>query len=123
MGYRKILWRVTLPLARPGILAAVIYILTIGVATFDIPAILGLGNRVYMLSTFIYLKVHPQGAGKPRRRFQAEQGIHGDVPVPDSHRADDAVNPPGEEGGAQLRRLVARDDWLPDAYARPHPER
>ncbi len=65
MGYGKILRRVTLPLARPGILAAVIYILTIGVATFDIPAILGLGNRVYMLSTFIYLKVNPQGAGLP----------------------------------------------------------
>ena len=73
MGYGKILWRVTLPLARPGILAAVIYILTIGVATFDIPAILGLGNRVYMLSTFIYLKVHPQGAGLP------EYGITGVV--------------------------------------------
>ena len=73
MGYGKILWRVTLPLARPGILAAVIYILTIGIATFDIPAILGLGNRVYMLSTFIYLKVHPQGAGLP------EYGITGVV--------------------------------------------
>jgi iron(III) transport system permease protein len=73
MGYGKIMRRVTLPLARPGILAAVIYILTIGVATFDIPAILGLGNRVYMLSTFIYLKVHPQGAGLP------EYGITGVV--------------------------------------------
>jgi iron(III) transport system permease protein len=73
MGYGKIIWRVTLPLARPGILAAVIYIFTIGVATFDIPAILGLGNRVYMLSTFIYLKVHPQGAGLP------EYGITGVV--------------------------------------------
>lgn len=73
MGYGKILWRVTLPLARPGILAAVIYILTIGIATFDIPAILGLGNRVYMLSTYIYLKVHPQGAGLP------EYGITGVV--------------------------------------------
>ena len=73
MGYGRIIRRVTLPLARPGILAAVIYILTIGVATFDIPAILGLGNRVYMLSTFIYLKVHPQGAGLP------EYGITGVV--------------------------------------------
>jgi iron(III) transport system permease protein len=73
MGYGKIIRRITLPLARPGILAAVIYILTIGVATFDIPAILGLGNRVYMLSTFIYLKVHPQGAGLP------EYGITGVV--------------------------------------------
>jgi len=73
MGYGKIIRRVTLPLAMPGILAAVIYMLTIGVATFDIPAILGLGNRVYMLSTFIYLKVHPQGAGLP------EYGITGVV--------------------------------------------
>jgi iron(III) transport system permease protein len=73
MGFGKIMRKVTLPLAWPGILAAVIYILTIGVATLDIPAILGLGNRVYMLSTFIYLKVHPQGAGLP------EYGITGVV--------------------------------------------
>src|SRR4029434_6935615 len=71
MGFGGILRRITLALAMPGILAAVIYIVTIGVATFDIPAILGLGNRVYMLSTFIYLKVHPQGSGLP------EYGITG----------------------------------------------
>lgn len=73
MGYGRIIRRVTLPLARPGIMAAVIYIFTIGIATFDIPAILGLGNRVYMLSTFIYLKVHPQGSGLP------EYGVTGVV--------------------------------------------
>src|SRR5512143_2389837 len=44
MGFAKIMRRITLPLARPGIMAAVIYIFTIGIATFDIPAILGLGN-------------------------------------------------------------------------------
>ncbi|QHJ00815.1 cysteine dioxygenase [Xylophilus rhododendri] len=26
------------------------------------------------------------------------------------------------EGGALLRRLVSRDDWLPEAFAQPHPE-
>ncbi|WP_066735847.1 cysteine dioxygenase [Cupriavidus sp. D384] len=26
------------------------------------------------------------------------------------------------EGGRLLARLVARDDWLPDSYAQPHPE-
>jgi predicted metal-dependent enzyme (double-stranded beta helix superfamily) len=26
------------------------------------------------------------------------------------------------EGGELLRRLVARDDWLPDAFAQPHPQ-
>ena len=25
------------------------------------------------------------------------------------------------EGGALLRTLVARDDWLPEAFAQPHP--
>ncbi|TMA07663.1 MAG: iron ABC transporter permease, partial [Deltaproteobacteria bacterium] len=71
LNFGKTLWRITLPLALPGILAAVIYITTIGIATFDIPAILGLGNRVYMLSTFMYLKVHPPGSGLP------EYGISG----------------------------------------------
>ena len=71
MRFVKTLRRITLPLALPGIMAAVIYIVTIGLATFDIPAILGLGNRVYMLSTFIYIKVHPQGSGLP------EYGITG----------------------------------------------
>ena len=27
------------------------------------------------------------------------------------------------DGGALLRQLVAHDDWLPDDYAQPHPER
>jgi iron(III) transport system permease protein len=73
LSFFTTLHRVTFPLALPGILAAVIYVVTIGIATFDIPAILGLGNRVYMLSTFIYLKVHPQGSGLP------EYGITGAV--------------------------------------------
>jgi iron(III) transport system permease protein len=67
--------RVTLPLAWPGILAALIYILILALATFDIPAILGLGNRVYMLSTFIYLKTHPQGAGAPEHGVTAALGV------------------------------------------------
>lgn len=66
MSFGKTLRRITIPLAWPGILGAIIYIVTIGLATFDIPAILGLGNRVYLLSTFIYLEVHPQGSGLPQ---------------------------------------------------------
>lgn len=75
MGFAAILRRITLPLALPGILAAVIYIVTIGMATFDIPAILGLGNRVYLLSTFIYLKVHPQGSGLPEYGITGALGV------------------------------------------------
>ena len=59
MGFFGVMRRVTLPLATPAILAAVIYIVVIGIATFDIPAIIGLGNRVYMLSTYVFEKANP----------------------------------------------------------------
>ena len=60
LGFASTLRRVTLPLAMPGILAAGIYIFTIGIATFDIPAVLGLGNRVYLFSTYMFIQTFPQ---------------------------------------------------------------
>ena len=58
LGFFATLRRITLPLAMPAILAAVIYIVVIGIATFDIPAIIGLGSRVYLLSTYIFDKTN-----------------------------------------------------------------
>ncbi len=55
MSRAKIMWRVTLPLVSPAILAAAIYIFVIGVAAFDVPAVIGLANRVYTFSTLIYV--------------------------------------------------------------------
>lgn len=52
--------RVTLPLAWPGILAASIYIFTIGFAAFDVPAIIGWGSRIFTFSTYLYLLASPQ---------------------------------------------------------------
>ena len=74
MKLGRVLWKITLPLALPGIMAAVIYIVTIALATFDIPAILGLGNRVYMLSTHVYNLIHPPGEGTPRYGISAALG-------------------------------------------------
>ena len=51
--------RVTVPLAWPGVLAASIYVFTIGFAAFDVPAILGLTNRIFTFSTYVYLQVNP----------------------------------------------------------------
>jgi iron(III) transport system permease protein len=51
--------RVTLPLAWPGILAALIYVFTVGFAAFDVPAIIGWGNRVFTFSTYLYLLINP----------------------------------------------------------------
>ncbi|MGE5215580.1 MAG: ABC transporter permease [Chloroflexota bacterium] len=66
--------RITLPLAFPAILAAMIYMLTIGIATFDVPAIIGLGNRIYMLSTYVYLKANPPDSGLPEYGITAALG-------------------------------------------------
>jgi len=55
MSRAKIMWRVTLPLVSPAILAAAIYIFVVGVAAFDVPAVIGLANRVYTFSTLIYV--------------------------------------------------------------------
>lgn len=75
MSFFATLRRVTLPLAFPAILAAVIYIATIAIATFDIPAIIGLGNRVYMLSTFVYLKTNPGDDEFPEHGVTAALGV------------------------------------------------
>ena len=57
--FLRILTRITLPLAWPGILAAGIYIFTIGFAAFDVPAIIGWSNKVYTFSTFLVVELTP----------------------------------------------------------------
>jgi len=61
-GLPAITRRVTLPLAWPGILAAGIYIFTIGFAAFDVPAIIGWSNRVFTFSTYLVLQLSPTDA-------------------------------------------------------------
>jgi iron(III) transport system permease protein len=74
LGFGRTMWRITLPLAMPGILAACIYIFTLALAVFDIPAVLGLGNRVYLLSTYIYVKANPP-SGMPEWGITASLGV------------------------------------------------
>ena len=62
----KRLRKVTIPLAWPGILAASIYILTIGFAAFEVPAIIGMGNGIFTFSTLLYNQINPDDAGFPR---------------------------------------------------------
>jgi iron(III) transport system permease protein len=58
-GLLTTLRRVTLPLALPGLLGATIFVLAISIATFDVPLIIGLSNRIYVFSTFLYTQVTP----------------------------------------------------------------
>jgi iron(III) transport system permease protein len=64
-GFFNVIRKVTLPLAWPGILAAGIYIFTIGFAAFDVPAIIGWSNKIYTFSTFLLLQLS-QNEGLPR---------------------------------------------------------
>lgn len=58
---RQALFKITLRLVWPGIVAASIYAFTIGFAAFDIPAMIGWGNRLYTFSTYLVLMVQPEG--------------------------------------------------------------
>jgi iron(III) transport system permease protein len=64
-----ILRRIVLPILRPALLSAGIYILMITFSSFDVPAIIGWGNRIFTFSTYIYLLTNPQdvfpGYGPP----------------------------------------------------------
>ena len=59
LTFKRTLMRITLPLARPAILAALIYIFVIGLATFDIPAVIGLSSNIYVFSTYVYSEAFP----------------------------------------------------------------
>ena len=65
---------ITLPLMAPALLAAAIYIAVIAIASFEIPAVIGLGSKVYTFSTLVYIKVVPE-MGIP------EYGVVGAVSV------------------------------------------
>jgi iron(III) transport system permease protein len=54
--------RVTLPLAWPGVLAASIYVFTIGFTAFDVPAVLGYNYRIFTFSTYVFYQVNPTEA-------------------------------------------------------------
>jgi iron(III) transport system permease protein len=59
-GFFTVLRRITMRLAWPGILAAAIYIFMTAFAAFDVPAIIGWGNRIFTFSTYLYLLLSPQ---------------------------------------------------------------
>jgi iron(III) transport system permease protein len=62
---RSTMRKITLPLAWPGILAAAIYIFTIGFAAFDVPAIIGWANKTFTFSTYMVLQLN-LAEGSPR---------------------------------------------------------
>ena len=58
-GFRSTWLAVTMRLAWPGILAASIYVFTMAFAAFDVPAVIGLGSRIFTFSTYILVLLNP----------------------------------------------------------------
>lgn len=50
---------ITLPLLRPAILGAALYVFVIGLSAFDVPAVIGLSNRIFTFSTFLAIRINP----------------------------------------------------------------
>jgi iron(III) transport system permease protein len=59
-GPLRVVRRITVRLAWPGILASSIYIFMTAFAAFDVPAIIGWGNRIFTFTTYLYLLLNPQ---------------------------------------------------------------
>ena len=55
----RVAYRVTLPVLFPGIMAAAIYAFAISFAAFDVPATLGLTNRIFTFSTYVFSELGP----------------------------------------------------------------
>ena len=58
-GFWAVMGRITLPLAWPGLLAAGLYVFTIAIGAFDVPLVIGLSNRLYTFSTYLYVMSNP----------------------------------------------------------------
>jgi len=56
---RQVVWRVTLRVLAPALLAAAIYVSAICFAAFDVPATLGLTNRIFTFSTYVFRELTP----------------------------------------------------------------
>ena len=53
-SFSQMLRSVFAPLMLPGLAASAIYIFTISIGVFDTPAIIGLSNRIFTFSTYVY---------------------------------------------------------------------
>lgn len=58
----QIIFRITLPLMKPALLATAIYFFVFAIEAFEIPGILGLAAGIPVLSSQIYWAAHPAGA-------------------------------------------------------------
>ncbi len=61
----KTLLRIELPLVWPALVSSMIWMLTVAIAAFDVPGVIGMANNIFTFSTAIYFMINPN-EGLPR---------------------------------------------------------
>src|SRR6266705_707664 len=69
----KSLLRVELPLIWPALISAVIWMLTVTIAAFDVPGVIGMANNIFTFSTAVYFIINPN-EGLPRYGLSGAYG-------------------------------------------------
>src|SRR5437762_5355063 len=69
----KTLLRVELPLIWPALISAVIWMLTVAIAAFDVPGVIGMANNIFTFSTALYFMINPN-EGLPRYGLSGAYG-------------------------------------------------
>jgi iron(III) transport system permease protein len=65
-GLRARMQRITLPLAWPGVFAAMLFVVTAAISAVDGPLLIGLPNRIYVFSTYLIQQSTTPGSGEAR---------------------------------------------------------
>ena len=69
----RTLVRIELPLIWPALFSAMIWMLTVAIAAFDVPGVIGMANNIFTFSTAIYFMINPN-EGLPRYGLSGAYG-------------------------------------------------
>jgi iron(III) transport system permease protein len=69
----RTLLRIELPLVWPALFSAIIWMLTVAIAAFDVPGVIGMANNIFTFSTAIYFMINPN-EGLPRYGLSGAYG-------------------------------------------------
>ncbi len=67
-------FRINLPLAAPALVAAAIFVFVLAFALFEVPAVLGFPDGIFVFSTMLYFLVYLQEGGLPEYGLAAAYG-------------------------------------------------
>ena len=73
VGRWRTLLFIEIPLVRPALLSAVLWMFTVALAAFDVPGVIGMANNIFTFSTALYFMINPN-EGLPRYGLSGAYG-------------------------------------------------